>query len=632
MRHKGLIALLLLIVWGLPALAYVAQDPTRYIPNARVLGLGRSFVGLADDVGAIYTNPAGLVEAQGWQISSMSGKFLDEYSYLSFAGLYPTNYGVLGVAYAGTSIAGAFATTIEAGSDPADPIYTIDPSQPLMGNYNNAMVLSYANRVEQLGFLNKLPYANRMGLGISLKLFRAALYGDGIVGGDASGTEIDLGLKVAPQKWLRLGLSAQNILPTSMGGKLRYASGHEESYPASITVGSAFSLLGKENAIWRLGENQLKFLFDVNYQLTLTNYPMVYHAGLEYKPLEMLTLRTGLDQDAAGDGAGNLTTVTDIAYGVGFNLGGFNFDYAYHTFAGAPNIDNHYFSLAYEFIPPAPLAIPKEGIIIDSQSDKVVTFEAAINIVGKVIDPRARKLYINGQPVKFNLQGEFATQVPLRVGKNLLLLEGKDNKDVTVTTKKLRVLRLVTFPDVPLDYWTARGVSLLSMANIISGYPDGTFKPEGRITRAEMCALLMKTLPQTAEVQYTRRKFRDVPTNHWASKYIMQASSLGVVLGYPGNYFKPNGKISRAEGLAMICRLAHIPEEPFTVEFPDMYPDHWASGWVAGAYKNGLLDYLKGRFFEPKRLLNRAETVEMLYKTQYTQDILGKDLLNWDSY
>jgi hypothetical protein len=237
-------ALLFIIIIGLPVLAqYAAEDPTIYVPNGRVFGVGKAYYGLADDTGAMYTNPAGLAQQKGWQISSMSGTFLDEYSYLSLSGFYPTDFGVLGFGFAGTSISGAYATTIEPTSSPDDPIFIIDTTQPQMGNYNNAFILSYANQASKINYINKIPQADRISLGVSLKLFKVALYGDHINGGDASGQDMDLGIKYLPPiSWLTLGAAMKNFLPFSMGGKLTYANGHEESYPSSIQLGSAFNI------------------------------------------------------------------------------------------------------------------------------------------------------------------------------------------------------------------------------------------------------------------------------------------------------------------------------------------------------------------------------------------------------
>ncbi|MBU1616398.1 MAG: S-layer homology domain-containing protein [Candidatus Margulisbacteria bacterium] len=629
---KRVLTLLLIMVMAGVALAeYVAQDPTRYIPNARVLGLGKAYIGLSDDAGAMYSNPAGMAGVEGWQLSSMSGKFLDEYTYLSASGLYATDYGVIGFGFAGTSIGGAYATTIEAASDPDDPIYVVDSSQPVMGNYNNAIVISYANELKKMGYLrlDKLPFADKISIGASVKLFKAALYGDSIVGGDASGYELDLGLTAKPQKWLKLGATATNVLPGAMGGKLVYASGHTEYYPVVFLLGTSVNLLGKEESLYRIGDHQLKLLADYEMHPTMKSYPGLMHLGAEWKPIEYIGIRAGIDQDSAGDGNGELVTVSDIAYGVGLYYGGFRFDYAYHTFAGAPNIDNSFFSLSYAFQPPK-IEIPKEAFKLYSPKDKLITFAAQVPVSGEVVDYRVKSLRANGVPVKLNLKGMFATTYDLYIGKNAISLESYADKTF-IFGKRPRILRLITFPDVPIGYWVDQPTSLLAMAGVITGYPDGTFKPEGNITRAEMCSLIIKSMIGVPSGD-ARAAFKDVSAKHWAAPYIAEAAKKGIVLGYPGNVFKPNGKITRAEGLLMIARFAGIAEEVYLNQFPDIRVNHWAAQRISGAYNAGILEYLKGRGFEPNKQLTRAETVEMLQRTKVVQDLLKRDLLNWDSY
>ena len=104
MKRNIIIAICLL---GLTAQAahagFDAPDPSRTIPDGRVLAIGRAYTGLSDGTAAIFGNPAGLANAQVWQFTSMSGKFLDEYSYLSFSGVYPTNYGNFGVGFMNSS-------------------------------------------------------------------------------------------------------------------------------------------------------------------------------------------------------------------------------------------------------------------------------------------------------------------------------------------------------------------------------------------------------------------------------------------------------------------------------------------------------------------------------------------------
>ncbi|MFA5892436.1 MAG: S-layer homology domain-containing protein [Candidatus Margulisiibacteriota bacterium] len=627
--NRGSLAVAILALCASLALAqYTALDPTRIVPDARVLGLGKAYFGLAEGTASIYTNPAGLADAKGWQVTSMSGKFLDEYSYLAFAGYYPTTYGVFGLAYAGTSIGGAFATTVEVGSDPDDPIYTFDLSQPVMGNENSVIGLAYANKVDAVEYLKKLPLADRLAFGTTLKFFNASLHGDSIFGGDASGFDLDFGLKFAPpQTWIKLGAAVQNLLPAALGGKLHYSSGHDESYPASLKLGSAFQVIGKKDAVRALGDHEVKLMLDADTYPTLSGYPWVMHAAVEWKPFSMLAIRAGIDQDAAGDGAGALTTVTDNAFGVGLMFGGFNFDYAYHTFAGMPNVDNHYFSLSYGLLPPVEV---KTKLVLTSPEDKLITFDEKVNVIGTVLDPNAKKLTLNDTATKFGLKGEFSSVYDLKFGKNKITASLYDGANKPIFSGKRRALRLITFPDVKIGYWVDKQISLLAMAGVITGYPDKTFRPEGNITRAEMATLIVKTIGGTPEA--LPMKFKDVAKKHWAAAYIAKAEKLGIVLGYPGNKFQPNGKITRAEGLAMVARYGGISEEVFTGQFQDIAAEHWVAKLLAGASQAGLLDFLKDKPFEPKKLLNRAETVEMLYKTEPVKTLLDKDLLNWESY
>ncbi len=605
---------------------YVATDPSRLTPSARVLGMGRGFVGLADEAAAIYLNPAGLANLDKWDITSMSGQLLEEFIYTSMSGVYPTPWGVFGAGFDSASITGCPVTTIEAGTE-LDPHYIVDVTQPEVAEYNNVIFLSYGNQANKI--LRFLPEG--LAVGGNLKIFMKGMTGDRIQDGSASGTELDVALHYkTPWKWLTLGSTVQNILPLSAGGKLQW-KGHEESYPAVMENGAAFKILGNENSIWRFRDMKLSLLTDFDYYPTTSNYPLVWHTGVEWYPTPLIALRTGFDQEAAGDGSGGLTTLSNFTAGVGVNLEGFRFDYAYHAFANAPGISNHFFSLSYGFA----AAKPGVGVEVLEPKDRSMTFDSNLRVEGIIHDPSVHHLKINGIPVMFDLRGRFETIMDFKEGKNKIIFSLLDDNKNTIAEQGLRILRLKSFPDVAKDYWVAKPISLLAMQGIITGYPDGKFKPEGNINRAEMCTLLMKAKGEAlapSEAEGLRITFNDLPSKHWAAPYIAQAAKLGIVKGYPDGTFRPKNKITRAEGLAMITRLAGILEKEYADEFPDVTSKHWSSKIIAGAYKAGLLEFLKDQPFRPKRSLTRAETVEMLYRTEYVQSLLGEGLLDWETY
>ncbi|MBI5700789.1 S-layer homology domain-containing protein [Candidatus Saganbacteria bacterium] len=625
-----------------------ASDPALRSPNARVVGMGRAYAGLSDDTSGIFINPSGLARKTDWQISSMSSKFLDAYNYLSLSGYYSTNFGVIGLGFGSYNIGGAYATTIDATSNPLDPIYKVDFTKPNINNYNNVFILNYSNTADSLiGKFIKLGWTDKIDVGINYKLFNAGLSGGGLAGASGTGNEIDLGAMYRLSPSMKIGIAVQDILPASWGGKITYMSGHYEIYPALFKLGTTMALLGEENSLLKFRKQELIFAADLDNYL-IGKAPLTYHLGLEWNPniglnylgfkwnpYNMLFVRLGIDQTTGDDGTGRVVAISYPTFGVGFYYGGFKFDYAYHPLP-VVNLDSSYFSVSY--IPPLKkLEAPKEKdrMRIDSPSDKNIAFDQSIKIKGKISDLQA--LEINNNNVQFSTLGSFEAEAPVNIGKNKISIKGYSSKAKTgkpTDEKLLRVLRLAAFPDVTEGYWTRQQVSLVSMLNIVTGYPDGSFRPEGNITRAEMAALLMRAeIPNpNGKIQNNGIKFIDIKFKHWASKFIADAAAAKVVEGYTDKTFRPNGNITRAEGVAMISRFAKVPLEAYGGQFPDINDKHWASSIISGSFKAGLLGYLSGKAFEPKRMLTRAEAVEILYRTQFVKNLLDKDLLDWESY
>lgn len=620
----------LLILLSLPTLAdnAAAPDPIRLSVGSRTLGMGKAMVGLADDLGSVYVNPAGVANVEKWQLTSLSGKLLDEFNYISLAGVYPTNFGKVGLAFAGSSIGGAIPTRVKAGSDPDDPVYEADPTQELMNYYNNVFILTYADKIGRLltpGFMKPIaeraPWLKDVNFGVNLKLFSVGLSGDGITQGNASGQELDFGLQAKPRNFLSVGLGVQNLLPFSLGGKLRYASGWEESYPMVMKAGLALAVIGPpESALREIGDHRVNVLLDADWEPTRTaNVPMLFHLGAEWMPVEMLAIRLGIDQEQVGVG----TTANNLTAGVGVFFRGFRFDYAYHQFAGAPGVDNHFFSLSYGIFPPKKKQIEK--VIVTPET--LITTESRVIIRGKVQTWDVATVRVSGEAVKLTKQNTFEVEVPLLVsGKNTIWGEAFDSRGNLIETDRVRVVKLNTYPDVAADHWAAQQVSYIGTLGIIKGYPDGNFKPDGNITRAEMSALLMRTKASgEANVPIpTLQLFKDVPLKHWAAKYVNQAARVGIVKGYPDGSFKPNANINRAEGLAMVARFGAVREIPYTREYPDIKPTFWAASIIAGADKEGMLQYFTGKAFQPSRKLNRSESVELLYRSTPVKGLIGE--------
>lgn len=101
-------------------------------------------------------------------------------------------------------------------------------------------------------------------------------------------------------------------------------------------------------------------------------------------------------------------------------------------------------------------------------------------------------------------------------------------------------------------HWAQPCIEQLTQRQILRGYPDGTFKPNSPVTRAEFAAMLGSAFPDAPAVR-TGGKFADVPTNSWASEAIRKAYQAGFIAGYPGGVFQPNQKIPRVQALVSLA-------------------------------------------------------------------------------
>ncbi len=110
------------------------------------------------------------------------------------------------------------------------------------------------------------------------------------------------------------------------------------------------------------------------------------------------------------------------------------------------------------------------------------------------------------------------------------------------------------FSDVPVNHWAHQAISTAKQYKLLNGYPDQTFRPNERISRAEI-AILMYNAYQSQLPKTAYNTFSDVPSNYWANQAISSLTRGQILQGYPNGYFYPNNSITRAEAAAMIARI-----------------------------------------------------------------------------
>ena len=159
------------------------------------------------------------------------------------------------------------------------------------------------------------------------------------------------------------------------------------------------------------------------------------------------------------------------------------------------------------------------------------------------------------------------------------------------------------------------------------GYEDGTVRPNGSISRAEVATVLFRLLKDDVRTQNLTKDnaYSDVPDTAWYSTAVSTLSKMGVISGYPDGTFRPNAPITRAEFAAMIARLdetAKSADTPFT----DI-SGHWAENAIGKAYGNGWVEGSSKTVFCPESNLTRAETATLLNRVLHRLPEKESDLL-----
>ncbi len=578
-KKLGLLVLVYVLLLCSAAGAKVALDPSVFGVGARALGMGRAYVAIPGEPDSVFLNSAALSEVPNWGVTSMYSKILGNVNYILLGGVRPLGEDAIGVGMLSASVGGIQSATL----DPVTGRLSLEAGTK--SYYNNIYFLSYGREV-----------MDRLSAGLNLKLFS-----QGFTGGDSgTGYDADLGLIYELREDLKLGFLQKNFVPSSLGAKIKWGSGREESFVTSSRLGLSY----------RPGAYSLNA--DYEFFPTQSDKSGLLKLGAEWWLTPMFALRAGSDQDPSE---------TNMTAGLSILTRGFKFDYAYHEFGSLSQNTAHVFSLSYGvFAEEEEEVVEEDPVEIVRPEDKAIIFEETTVIEGYVL-PRVERLEVN-EKERALADGAFRFAYPLFPGKNTLRFVPYDSKGNQLEEKTLRILRLPGFKDVPEDYWVRKPISVLALLGVIGGYPDGTFRPEGNVTRAEMCTILMKIKgargPSTLLGAGVGRGtgFKDVPAGHWASRYIAQAVEEGVFKGYPDATFKPNGLITRAEGVAVVARFAGLPE-PKLLEapFPDVPGRHWAARYIMSAKEAGLLQYL-GRLFDPNKKLTRAEAVEILSRTE----------------
>ncbi|AKG23704.1 glycoside hydrolase family 10 protein [Calothrix sp. 336/3] len=193
----------------------------------------------------------------------------------------------------------------------------------------------------------------------------------------------------------------------------------------------------------------------------------------------------------------------------------------------------------------------------------------------------------------------------------------------------------VTFSDIQ-SHWARRFIEILTQRRVFNGYPNGTFRPDNSVTRAEFAAIITSVFSTTAKREVI--KFTDVPDSHWAAKAIEKASVSGFLSGYADRTFRPNERIARVDILVSLVNgleiASKIQPDLLTV-LPQIFQDgnaipSYARSAVAIATKAEIIvNYPNLKILNPNLAATRGDLAAMIYQGLVFQNKVEKIASNY---
>lgn len=188
----------------------------------------------------------------------------------------------------------------------------------------------------------------------------------------------------------------------------------------------------------------------------------------------------------------------------------------------------------------------------------------------------------------------------------------------TVENVPFTPVKKVNFKDVPQVFWARPYIEALAERGVINGFPDGTFRPNQPVTRAQFAAQLQKAFEH--KVVVAAPNFKDVPSKFWASAAIQETARSGFLRGYPGNIFRPDQQIPKVQALVALNKGLGLTSNTDPKKVLKVYQDaasipKYATNIVASATEAGLvINYPNRQRLEPNKPLTRAEAAALTYQ------------------
>lgn len=170
----------------------------------------------------------------------------------------------------------------------------------------------------------------------------------------------------------------------------------------------------------------------------------------------------------------------------------------------------------------------------------------------------------------------------------------------------------VVFIDVPVNHASYQAISFLAEEGIVAGYPDGSFKPDQVVSRVEAIKMILEGIDASPEA--CSLPFSDTSNSEWYKDYLCIAYAGDIVSGYPDGSFKPGSVVNKAEFYKILFNSMGIsvPQKVKQSPFKDVPVDAWFAPFISEAKEMGVIEDAK--YFSPEAGMKRSEVADSMFR------------------
>lgn len=259
----------------------------------------------------------------------------------------------------------------------------------------------------------------------------------------------------------------------------------------------------------------------------------------------------------------------------------------------------------------------RNNIIEKNEQDGITVTNNAKVDLGTSEDPAGNTIKTNGQ---YDVQNASSQKIR-SIGNTLSATTVKGDIEFVASTVPVsddeedKDDKPTTLTDID-GHWAAPFITAMVAKGLIAGFPDGTFKPEQKLTRAQYAAIIAKAFNET--LSSTTTNFTDVASDFWGKEAIIKANRMGFIAGFPDVTFRPNDNLTRVQALVSLASGLKLKDgDAATLGY---YTDRaqipsYATNAVAIATEKGMVvNYPNLKELNPMREITRAEVAAIIYQ------------------